>query len=85
MGGVLFIDEVYVLFISWGGSDFGDEVIQILFKCMEDYWGWFFVFVAGYLDNMEVFLKANFGLNFCFDKIFKFEDYNLKELYCIVL
>jgi len=50
---------------------------------MEDQRGQFFLFVAGYPDNMENFLKANPGLNSRFDKILKFEDYkpaNLMEI-----
>ena len=51
-----------------------------LLKRMEDSRGKFFVFVAGYPDNMESFLKANPGLNSRFDKILKFEDYSPKDL-----
>jgi hypothetical protein len=47
---------------------------------MEDNRGQFFVFVAGYPDNMESFLKANPGLNSRFDKVLKFEDYSPQEL-----
>lgn len=54
-------------------------------KCMEDQCGCFFVFVVGYLDNMEIFLKVNFGLSFCFDKMLCFEDYSLIELLKIVV
>lgn len=85
MGGVLFIDEAYALSISRGNNDFGDEAIQTLLKRMEDHRGRFFVFVAGYPDNMEAFLKANPGLNSRFDKILKFEDYKPKELHRIAL
>ena len=52
---------------------------------MEDHRGQFFVFVAGYPDNMEAFLKANPGLNSRFDKILKFEDYSPEELSRIAL
>ncbi len=84
MGGVLFIDEAYALTMrgpsSMGNGDFGDEAIQTLLKRMEDFRGEFFVFVAGYPDNMEAFLKANPGLNSRFDKMLKFEDYTPSEL-----
>ena len=82
MGGVLFIDEAYGLTMRKGGAhgDFGDEAIQTILKKMEDNRGEFFVFAAGYPDNMETFLKANPGLNSRFDKILKFEDYTPKDL-----
>ena len=88
MGGVLFIDEAYALTQRpTGGAqgDFGDEAIQTLLKRMEDNRGFFFVFVAGYPDNMESFLKANPGLSSRFDKILKFEDYSPEELNRIAL
>jgi len=84
MGGVLFIDEAYSLtHRTSSGGDFGQEAIQTLLKRMEDYRGKFFVFVAGYPDNMEAFLKANPGLSSRFDKMLKFEDYTPEQLYQI--
>lgn len=81
MGGVLFIDEAYALSQSSGNAhDFGNEVIQTILKRMEDRRGQFFVFAAGYPDNMDAFLKANPGLSSRFDKILKFEDYSPDEL-----
>lgn len=87
MGGVLFIDEAYALTNSGRGSqgDFGDEAIQTLLKRMEDHRGQFFVFVAGYPENMDIFLKTNPGLNSRFDKILRFEDYSPEELLEIAL
>lgn len=87
LGGVLFIDEAYALTMkaSAGQGDFGDEAIQTLLKRMEDHRGEFFVFVAGYPDNMEHFLKANPGLSSRFDKVLKFDDYTPEELVQIAL
>jgi len=82
-GGVLFIDEAYALTQSGrpgAHGDFGNEAIQTLLKRMEDDRGQFFVFVAGYTDNMETFLKANPGLSSRFDKLLKFEDYKPSEM-----
>ncbi|MDX1478643.1 MAG: AAA family ATPase, partial [Saprospiraceae bacterium] len=54
MGGVLFIDEAYALTAgSPHGADYGNEVIQTILKRMEDQRGQFFVFAAGYPDNMQ--------------------------------
>lgn len=87
MGGVLFIDEAYSLSMKGTSThgDFGDEAIQTLLKRMEDHRGQFFLFAAGYPDNMEAFLKANPGLNSRFDKILKFDDYTPVELMEIAL
>jgi len=81
LGGVLFIDEAYAL-SNFGGlqGDYGNEAIQTLLKRMEDDRGEFFVFAAGYPENMEKFLKANPGLNSRFDKVLQFEDYSPQEL-----
>lgn len=87
LGGVLFIDEAYALTSTNRGAhgDFGDEAIQTLLKRMEDHRGEFFVFVAGYPENMDAFLKANPGLASRFDKMLRFEDYSPEELLEIAL
>jgi SpoVK/Ycf46/Vps4 family AAA+-type ATPase len=81
LGGVLFIDEAYALGnVGTHQGDFGNEAIQTLLKRMEDDKGKFYVFVAGYPDNMTQFLKANPGLSSRFDKILQFEDYSGPQL-----
>lgn len=80
MGGGLFIDEAYAL--SQGGeNDFGREAIETLLKRMEDHRGEFIVIVAGYTDNMALFLESNPGLKSRFDKFIHFEDYTEDELF----
>jgi SpoVK/Ycf46/Vps4 family AAA+-type ATPase len=85
VGGVLFIDEAYALTAGNHPSDYGNEVIQTILKRMEDQRGEFFVFAAGYPDNMENFMKANPGLSSRFDKVLRFEDYNPADLLEIAL
>lgn len=84
MGGVLFIDEAYAL-NNFNGmqGDYGNEAIQTILKRMEDNRGKFFVFAAGYTDNMDKFLKANPGLSSRFDKSLIFPDYTPQELLLI--
>lgn len=86
LGGILFIDEAYAL-SNFNGlqGDYGNEAIQTLLKKMEDERGKFFVFAAGYPENMDNFLKANPGLSSRFDKVLRFEDYAANELVEIAL
>lgn len=86
LGGVLFIDEAYAL-SNFNGmqGDFGNEAIQTILKRMEDLRGQFFVFVAGYPDNMETFMKANPGLSSRFDKTLQFHDYTPAQLELIAI
>ncbi|UPT68968.1 MAG: AAA family ATPase [Sphingobacteriales bacterium JAD_PAG50586_3] len=79
--GILFIDEAYAL--SRGGNDFGSEAIETLLKKMEDLRGKFAVIVAGYTDNMKIFLESNPGLKSRFDKVYEFKDYTVEQLYNI--
>lgn len=87
IGGVLFIDEAYALthYAQHSNSDFGNEAIQTILKRMEDDRGKFFVFAAGYPDNMETFVKSNPGLASRFDRTLKFDDYHPEELFEIAL
>ncbi len=84
LGGVLFIDEAYSLY---RGKDdaFGLEAIDTLVKGMEDNRDNLMVVLAGYSDEMEVFLSSNSGLKSRFPKIIHFEDYDAEDLLSIAL
>ncbi len=77
--GVLFIDEAYAL-SSGGMNDFGTEAIEILLKRMEDLREKLVVIVAGYPDEMEVFIQSNPGLQSRFNRYFTFDHYDDKTL-----
>lgn len=82
MGGVLFIDEAYSL-VGGGHQDFGKEVINTLLKRMDDDRGKFIVIVAGYPNEMQMFLESNPGLPSRFTKHINFPDYTAAELFKI--
>lgn len=84
-GGILFIDEAYALTNKGGGTDFGQEAIQVLLKRMEDLRGQFGVIVAGYPENMGEFVASNPGLKSRFDRNFQFNDYTPDEMMQIAL
>lgn len=83
LGGVLFIDEAYSL--SGGVNDFGIEAIDTLVKLMEDHRDDLVVIVAGYTDEMKVFLNSNTGLVSRFNKFIEFKDYSEEELISILI
>lgn len=79
LGGVLFIDEAYSLH-SGSLNDFGNEAIEILLKRMEDKRKDFVVVVAGYPDEMEMFIQSNPGLQSRFNRYFKFDHFEADAL-----
>jgi SpoVK/Ycf46/Vps4 family AAA+-type ATPase len=79
LGGVLFIDEAYSLCRD-KNDIFGLEAIDALVKAIEDYRDELVVILAGYKDEMEVFLKTNSGLKSRFPNIIDFEDYTASEM-----
>lgn len=84
LGGILFIDEAYSLKTSANDS-FGQEAIDTLVKCMEDYRKNLVVIIAGYPGDIEQFLMENAGLKSRINTFIHFEDYSAEELYRIFI
>ncbi len=82
LDGILFIDEAYSLFTG-GENDFGIESINILVDRMEKERDRLAVFLAGYDENMKVFLESNPGLASRVSRKFYFKDYTGFELFQI--
>jgi len=81
-GGILFIDEAYMLARKDGDSkDFGKEVIEVLIKEMSDGDGDIAIMFAGYPEEMETMLNSNPGLRSRVRYYFHFDDYTPDELY----
>ena len=79
-GGILFIDEAYMLFKDTGGNDFGPEAVAALLTEMSDGDGDIAIMVAGYPKEMENFLNSNPGLKSRFRNYYHFDDYTPDEL-----
>ena len=79
LGGVLFIDEAYSL-LGHTAGDFGKEVIDTLVDEMTKHNENLVIVLAGYSDEMELFLKSNPGLQSRFKKFIHFPDYSSEEL-----
>lgn len=78
-GGVLFIDEAYSL--KNGDNDmFGQEAIDTIIKCMEDYRKEMVVILAGYDAEMNKLMKANPGFASRIAYKFRFTDYTPDQL-----
>jgi energy-coupling factor transporter ATP-binding protein EcfA2 len=82
LGGVLLVDEAHAL-ARGREHDFGHEAIDMVVKLMEDHRDEVVLIVAGYPDEMAVFLDANPGLRSRFPKTIYFEDYTDDELVAI--
>jgi SpoVK/Ycf46/Vps4 family AAA+-type ATPase len=79
MGGVLFIDEAYLLNMN-SGNDFGHECIATLTKRMEDCRNDFICIMAGYAAQMDKMLNLNPGLRERVQFYIDFPDYSAAEL-----
>ena len=83
LGGVLFIDEAYMLKGNSSGNDFGQEAIDTVLKAMEDHRNELVVIMAGYSQPMADLIATNSGLKSRFNTVIDFEDYTPDELYKI--
>lgn len=79
LDGVLFIDEAYSL-VQGSGTDYGAEAIATLLKRMEDDRQRLVVILAGYGNEMKLFIDSNPGLQSRFNRYIHFEDYTTEDL-----
>ena len=81
LGGVLFIDEAYALVDGYSSQKgYGEEVVDVLVKRMEDNRDRLMVVVAGYAEPMKNFLNSNEGLKSRIPLHLTFPDYSANEL-----
>lgn len=78
--GVLFIDEAYSLASGGSFNDFGKEAIEILLKRMEDQRNSLVVVIAGYPDEIQMFIQSNPGLQSRFNRYFTFDHFKTDDL-----
>lgn len=88
IGGVLFIDEAYSLKREGQtGNDYGQTAVDTLVSLMtgKEYGGKFAVILAGYPDEMRIFLDANPGLRSRFPQsnLIHLPNYSNEELLLI--
>jgi len=87
MGGILFVDEAYVLADTQRGGaadSFAREAVEILMTRLENDRSRFVGVVAGYEKEMQVFLDTvNPGMRRRFKHYLSLTDYNADELFAI--
>jgi SpoVK/Ycf46/Vps4 family AAA+-type ATPase len=71
-GGVLFVDEAYML----SDDNLGREAATQLMKLMEEYKDDTVVIVAGYPEKMQEFVNINPGMKSRFSRTINFPDYS---------
>jgi probable Rubsico expression protein CbbX len=82
-GGVLFIDEAYMLHKAENERDYGSEAIEVLLTAMEERRNDLVVVFAGYRNLMERFFASNPGLRSRVGLHVDFPDYSQDELLAI--
>jgi SpoVK/Ycf46/Vps4 family AAA+-type ATPase len=85
LGGVLFVDEAYMLTpgdaLEADDDDiFGQEALDTILAYMENHRDDLLVIVAGYHKEMLRFLESNPGLRSRFTRFLEFPDYSKSEL-----
>lgn len=80
MGGVLFIDEAYLLLDDKNGSATGSEATGVLLKAMEDNKNDFVVIFAGYEDNVNRLLSSNEGFASRIKHKVYFDNFTVEEM-----
>ncbi len=80
MGGVLFIDEAYLIYRPQNDRDYGQETVEILLQGMEDARHDLVVIFAGYKDKMERFFREVPGISSRIAHHIDFPDYSGSEL-----
>lgn len=78
-GGILFIDEAYMLHKT-GSVNYGQEAINTILKFMEDHRDEIMIIFAGYTKEMEQFLQLNPGLSSRIPNKLIFEDFSPDEI-----
>ena len=79
MGGVLFIDEAYLLYTQ--GDSASQEATGVLLKAMEDHRKDIIIILAGYEEQMTKLLASNEGFNSRIKYKIYFPDYTVEEMY----
>ena len=82
LNGTLFIDEAYSL-LGENRDDYGREAVSILVKRIEDDRDKLVVILAGYPNEMKIFIDTNPGLRSRFNRYIEFRDYTADELLAI--
>ena len=81
MGGVLFIDEAYVLSGSnYKNGSFGLDAVNTLLTLLENRKGEFVCIMAGYTKEMGEFVRINPGIPSRCNVTIEFPDYTAREL-----
>lgn len=78
-GGVLFIDEAYLLTSNKSEKDFGPEAIGTLIAGMENNRDDLIVIAGGYIEEMKNFISSNPGLKSRFKTIIEFENFTPEQ------